>query len=171
LIHDIDLDAEMDAGREQKPLPVPVVRRQQHDRLPALDAALHEFGVLHRDAPPDGGRAGAETPERLHKRIGEIAIGPANDLRPLACAPVGKRVGDIALAIVASPAHHVIGDEIDERAPRIKEPQRYAGQQSEEELHAMEATRNGIDYSKTLARAFRSATTATHFIRCRKNPR
>ena len=66
----------------------------------------------------------------------------ARDLRFIATAmKIVKdieRIGDIALAVVAPPAHHVVRDEIHQRAPRIHQPERYAGQQSKQELHGGE---------------------------------
>ena len=125
----------MHAGGEQQPLPIAVVSGQQNDRLARVDATLHDLGILHRDAAPDRLRARAESPERFDQRVGQVPVRAPNDRRALVVALVRERVGDVALAIVAAPAHHVIGDEVDQRTPRIEQAERHAGQQAQHEFH------------------------------------
>src|SRR5947207_6077017 len=111
------------------------MRGQQDDGLTCLDATVHELGVFDRDAPLDRLRTRAESPERFDQRIGEIAIGAPDDDRALVVVLVWKCIGNITLAVVAPPAHQMKRNEVHQGAPRIQQAERYAGQESKEELH------------------------------------
>src|SRR5438094_660810 len=94
--------------------------------------------TIVRAPPMDRGRALTESPERFDERVGQLAVRAPDDDCALVRAFVRERVADIALAVVAPPAHYVIRDEVHQRAPRIHQPERYAGQQSKQELHGGE---------------------------------
>ena len=63
LVHDVDRDREVRARGEQQPLPIAVVRGEQHDRLPAVDRALDELGIDEFHTAPSIASALAPNPQ------------------------------------------------------------------------------------------------------------